>query len=131
MVGIQSASYASDYPNIEDGGAMSADDVKVELEKYQASIVARRERLARHVHHRDEPLPQDFAKQAIELENDETMVALEQELHEQEREVERALARLEAGSYGLCTQCGEEIQQARLQALPAAALCIDCANVQS
>ena len=115
----------------KDGSAMSADDVKAELEKYQASIVSRRERLARHVHHRDEPLPQDFAEQAIELENDETMVALEQELREKEREVERALARLEAGSYGLCTSCGEQIAGDRLKALPAAALCIDCANSQA
>ena len=108
--------------------SMSADDVKAVLEQYQESIVARREKLARHVHHREEPLPQDFAEQAIELENSETMVALEDELREKEREVERALARLAEGSYGICTECGEEIAKERLEALPAAALCFDCAD---
>ena len=98
------------------------------LEQYQASIVARREKLARHVHHREEPLPQDFAEQAVELENSETMVALEDELREKEREVEQALARLDAGSYGVCTGCGEDIAPERLEALPAAALCFDCAD---
>jgi RNA polymerase-binding protein DksA len=107
---------------------MSADDVRAQLEEYQASIATRREKLARHVHHRDEPLPQDFAEQAVELENSETMVALEDELREQEREVERALARLEDGSYGVCTECGDEIAKPRLEALPAAALCFDCAD---
>jgi RNA polymerase-binding transcription factor DksA len=103
-------------------------EVKAVLEEYQNSIVTRREKLAKHVHHREEPLPQDFAEQAVELENSETMVALEDELQEQEREVELALARLESGLYGICTGCGGEIAQQRLQALPATALCIDCAN---
>ena len=109
---------------------MSADDVRAQLEEYQASIVARREKLARHVHHRDEPLPQDFAEQAVELENSETMVALEDELREQEREVERALARLENETYGVCTECGDDIAKERLEALPAAALCFDCADAR-
>jgi DnaK suppressor protein len=111
-------------------GGLQTDDIRAELEEYQSSIVVRREKLARHVHHREEPLPQDFAEQAVELENSETMVALEEELHEQEREVQRALARLEAGSYGTCTGCGEQIAEQRLQALPAAALCIGCAAAQ-
>ena len=111
-------------------GGLGTEDIRAELETYQNSIVVRREKLARHVHHREEPLPQDFAEQAVELENSETMVALEEELSEQEREVERALARLEAGSYGTCTGCGEQIAEQRLQALPATGLCIKCAAAQ-
>lgn len=72
---------------------MSA-EVKAVLEEYQSSIVMSREKLAKHVHHREEPLPQDFAEQAVELENSETMIALEDELEEQEREVERAASRV-------------------------------------
>jgi DnaK suppressor protein len=40
--------------------------------------------------------------------------------------VEAALARLDAGTYGICTSCGRLIAADRLEALPAAALCIDC-----
>jgi DnaK suppressor protein len=40
--------------------------------------------------------------------------------------INEALARLEAGSYGLCFECGEEISQARLRALPFAVRCKDC-----
>jgi DnaK suppressor protein len=41
-------------------------------------------------------------------------------------EVDAALARLEAGTYGSCTSCGRPIATERLEALPWAALCIDC-----
>jgi len=40
--------------------------------------------------------------------------------------IDAALARLDAGTFGLCTQCGHAIGAERLEALPAAALCIDC-----
>lgn len=40
--------------------------------------------------------------------------------------VEEALARMDAGAYGTCTSCGNAIAAARLEALPSAALCIEC-----
>ena len=40
--------------------------------------------------------------------------------------VDAALARLDAGTYGRCTNCHAEISPERLEALPWAALCIDC-----
>ena len=69
-------------------------------------------------------------RSAVELENDETMVALEQELQGQLQQVDRALERLEAGTYGDCTGCGEAIDLGRLEALPATPLCIECAEAQ-
>jgi DnaK suppressor protein len=42
-------------------------------------------------------------------------------------DVNRALAKLDEGSYGLCDVCGKPITPARLEALPAASLCVDCA----
>lgn len=41
-----------------------------------------------------------------------------------------ALARLDQGSYGVCTNCGRPIDPDRLEALPHAALCIDCKRLQ-
>lgn len=40
-------------------------------------------------------------------------------------EVERALAKLDEGTYGLCETCGEGISPVRLEAMPAARFCID------
>ena len=44
-------------------------------------------------------------------------------------EIEAALARIEAGTYGTCTNCGNEIAIGRLEAQPWASLCIDCARL--
>jgi RNA polymerase-binding protein DksA len=41
-------------------------------------------------------------------------------------EVDAAIARLDAGTYGTCTSCARPIAPERLEALPWAALCIDC-----
>jgi RNA polymerase-binding transcription factor DksA len=44
------------------------------------------------------------------------------------REDEDALQKLDAGTYGACESCGQEIAAARLEAKPAARLCITCAS---
>jgi DnaK suppressor protein len=42
--------------------------------------------------------------------------------------VERALAKLDEGSYGRCDNCGKPILPARLRAMPESTRCIDCAR---
>ena len=42
------------------------------------------------------------------------------------RDVEAALARMHAGSYGICTDCGEKVDKARLEAFPTAKRCFTC-----
>jgi len=41
-------------------------------------------------------------------------------------EIDKALAKIDDGSYGYCEQCGQPIPKARLKALPYAALCVAC-----
>jgi len=41
-------------------------------------------------------------------------------------EVDRALAKMDAGTYGVCERCGHPIPKARLKALPYASLCVAC-----
>ena len=98
-----------------------------QLKERKVELEARQERVARHTRHRDEPLPQDFAEQAVELENGETLVALDQELTAELRKIDRALARIGAGDYLYCENCGKAIGEERLKALPTSILCIDCA----
>ncbi|HEY6629558.1 MAG TPA: TraR/DksA family transcriptional regulator [Acidimicrobiia bacterium] len=40
--------------------------------------------------------------------------------------VDRALAHIEAGTYGICDNCGNEIDPARLEFRPESVLCVDC-----
>ena len=49
-------------------------------------------------------------------------------LRESLDEVERALAKVEEGKFGTCENCGKPIPPARLEAMPTARLCIDCAS---
>lgn len=44
--------------------------------------------------------------------------------------IEEALKRMKAGSYGLCANCEEEVQQKRLDAVPWAKYCIECQEKQ-
>jgi DnaK suppressor protein len=41
-------------------------------------------------------------------------------------EIDRALSKIEQGTYGVCEKCGEEIPRERLKALPHASLCVRC-----
>ena len=53
-------------------------------------------------------------------------LALRDRARQQLELVEAALARLETGTFGVCQNCGNAIAAERLEALPWAALCIDC-----
>ena len=52
----------------------------------------------------------------------------QREFQEELAAIDRALQRIDDGSYGLCTRRGESIGRARLEARPTAELCIDCAR---
>mgnify|MGYP002684592490 CR=1 FL=1 len=53
--------------------------------------------------------------------------ALRRSLGEERSEVDAALARVDAGAYGICVACGGPIAPGRLAARPMATLCIACA----
>ena len=54
--------------------------------------------------------------------------AIATSLREALEDVEHALAKFDDGSYGRCEDCGGKISEARLEAMPAARVCIDCAS---
>ena len=84
----------------------------------------------------------DEATKTVELDQSSVgrlsrMDALQGQAMSQERDRRRrielqkiaaALRRIEAGDYGFCVACGEQIATARLELDPAAPLCIDCAS---
>jgi DnaK suppressor protein len=69
----------------------------------------------------------DTASETYERELDE---GLEDDARDQLRQVDEALARIEAGAYGTCSVCGKAIPVERLEALPWTMLCIDDARKQ-
>lgn len=71
---------------------------------------------------------EEGADEASELEK---RLALEKRVGESLNEVEHALQKYEAGTYGLCDSCGQAIEQARLEAIPQASLCLSCKAQQA
>ena len=65
--------------------------------------------------------PADLGTDAFERTKDLSILA---SLDDQLREVDRALERLERGTYGVCEACGDPIVLARLEALPATRFCV-------
>lgn len=94
---------------------------KADLQKRVTSI---------HEHARD-PLEQDSAEQAAQLGNVAVVSALESEAFTQIAQIDAALQRLEAGTYGTCVTCGEPISEGRLKVRPAATQCLECAELES
>src|SRR5215218_11059171 len=56
--------------------------------------------------------------------------ALSGQLSETLQDIEDALAKFDAGTYGECEVCGQRIPEARLEAMPAARVCITCASLR-
>jgi len=92
-------------------------------------LTTRLEQITSDVRHEEEPLSADFAEQATERENEEVMDALGAQARNELGMISDALRRIEADEFGECLECGELINEQRLEALPFAKTCIGCAEV--
>jgi DnaK suppressor protein len=57
-----------------------------------------------------------------------TDVGVVDSLNSTEERIERALAKIDEGSYGVCDRCGKPIPQGRLDIAPESVLCVSCAS---
>jgi DnaK suppressor protein len=97
-----------------------------ELEAEQAQLSVQLDEL--HVGDPSTVHDENFADSGqVAAEQGESMV-LAGKLREQLDDVQRALDKLDAGTYGVCETCGTEISPARLEAMPATRYCIDHAG---
>lgn len=94
-------------------------DLKVELMK---DLMINQE--AGKEAHQDEV--QDLADQASDSYDRELASTLTEAERARVEAVDKALERVEKGSYGECETCEKDIPLARLKALPFARLCVDC-----
>lgn len=77
---------------------------------------------------RKEPLDADSSEQAQELVNHEVVDALDDMEGQELDKINQALNRIEKGSFGVCVECGEDISDSRLKAVPFSSVCIQCAD---
>ena len=113
---------------------------KQELTHYRARLLAERDRILRELGRITEAInesaeEQEAAKQSYSnhladlgtdyMEKEKNYYYADQE-GQYLKAIEVAMERLDRGEYGLCVECGDLISEKRLEAVPAAELCIKC-----
>ncbi len=68
----------------------------------------------------------DTEDDAYEVDRFGTNLNIVNELEKSLRDIDKAIASIEKGEYGICKYCKEEIQEARLEARPDSSSCIKC-----
>ncbi|HJS27702.1 MAG TPA: TraR/DksA C4-type zinc finger protein [Actinomycetota bacterium] len=89
---------------VEQGGAPDSDDAAIDVER-------------------------GFADSAHSTAERARLLSVMKALRSNLRWVERAITKMDLGTYGVCERCGNSISVERLDALPWAILCIDCARL--
>ena len=115
--------------------------MSVDLDTRRAELLALRERVLGAAHDIVEGDVEDgelssaagdqhLADHASEMVDREVDVSLEENAEQIVYEIDRAVARIDAGSYGRCERCGQEIPEERLDAVPYATLCVTCKQLE-
>jgi DnaK suppressor protein len=114
---------------------------KSTLERFKKRLEEEKERLEEHIadYERDleearltesssdrSPDPGNAEASSMKLEYAKEL-SIEQNTVDLLRKAERALERIDAGTYGICESCGSAIPVERLEVLPYSTLCVECA----
>jgi DnaK suppressor protein len=102
------------------------DELRSELLHKKEELTRRLERITANVRRGYEA---DSKEQAKQLEDSEVVDALGNEARAELKKISAALARMESGDFGICTECGLPIDEGRIKAHPYALECIDCATL--
>lgn len=99
--------------------------LRAELKQKKKELNARLSKITANVRRGYEADSKERAKQ---LEDNEVVDALGNEARKEIAKISAALKRLDTGEYGFCIECGQAIEEGRLQAYPYADECIECAE---
>jgi len=111
--------------------------VAIDIEKAKKELLALREQLGGEEERLEEALATSLEDVSGEESSDQHMADVGTITHDREldetiqgntehmlAQVDRALAKVEEGTYGLCDRCGKPIEENRLHAIPYATLCM-------
>jgi DnaK suppressor protein len=104
---------------------MNLQAIKLSLSEQREILLARIEKMKSSMD-AEEIINLDRADLALDSRSNNKELLLLGHTEQQLLDINQALNRLEEGSYGICLNCGEIIQPARLEIVPSAALCIKC-----
>lgn len=102
-----------------------------DIQHYRRLLEQRLGSLDQRLHHieddLDQPHSHDWDDQAIERESDELLESMGSQGLVEVAQIKAALARIDAGTFGLCQSCGEAVSAERLEVLPHTPWCKTCA----
>lgn len=105
---------------------MDKDYFKKKLEDEKVNLEKQIEHYENSDPYRDQVAADTYDEQITEIEEHDRISATQEELKRRLFDVEKALKRIEDGSYGKCINCGNEISIERLEIMPAASFCSSC-----
>ncbi|WP_315040862.1 TraR/DksA family transcriptional regulator [Faucicola mancuniensis] len=97
---------------------------KTELLALKNEYETRIEKITDHIHHPQDELNHHWDDQAVSANENDMRKNLLVEAEHNLGLVNSALARIDNDSYGICMDCGEEIEEGRLDAVPYATQCM-------
>ncbi len=106
---------------------------KKELKQIESLLLAKKDTLLREVEKRFKKYQDtsggkltEIVEIAASVLNGDLEILVAEEEARGLKQIEDALARIRAGNYGVCEQCGRAIKKARLKAIPFTTLCVNC-----
>ena len=106
----------------------TTEDIRRDLVWTREHLARRLKRIRDDAAHRLAPLSADAGERAQETENDEVLERLGQTTTTLIGQYQHAIDRIDAGQYGTCEACGLPIEQERLEVVPQATECLECAR---
>lgn len=98
---------------------------KAQLQARKAELLTR---MAEVDHELDSHSSKDWEEMATEREDDEVLEHIGTAAQGEVRRIDAALARVDAGDYGVCVKCGADIAEERLDIVPFTPFCSACAR---
>jgi DnaK suppressor protein len=115
---------------------------KEELEKLRQKLAERKEKLEKELasfatkdkkvkddydtRFPDIGTPQSTDEAALRVTTYDSSLPMEYALELRLADINKALVKIKKGEYGICENCGQSVEEKRLQAMPEAKLCIKC-----
>jgi RNA polymerase-binding protein DksA len=108
--------------------ATDLDAIRQKLHAHKQELLTRAAKVRADITRSSGPLEKDFAEQVVQMENDAVLAGISEATAAELAQINRALAQLDQGTYGICSQCGQPIGPRRLEVLPYSDRCITCAE---
>ncbi|MBI4058054.1 TraR/DksA C4-type zinc finger protein [Candidatus Microgenomates bacterium] len=108
-------------------------EIKDYLLAQQAKLEGKLELFDKEESQLSERLPESYELGTYSWQSNvrETKEAVKEELMSLLKGIDKALIKVEAGTYGLCERCGRPIEEERLRILPTSLLCLGCKRITS